>query len=204
MPYKSTEKIRQKKDAKRTAMMQTAVRIFAEKGYRAATIRDIVSETNVAIGTFYFYFPDKETLFLHLYEETAEFLLQSLRQAVNGRATLPKQMQAGVQAYINIALFEPAVIRLLLDGGAGAIPPLAAEREKFRDQLTTIWQHPIDKAIQTAHIPPQNGRLAAEILAGGIDEVILNLLKQPDAELMAKTAVHDTTNFILRAVAHHL
>ena len=203
MPYKSTEKTRQKKDAKRTAMMQTAVRVFAEKGYHAATIRDIVSEANVAIGTFYFYFPDKETLFLHLYEETADFLLQSLRQAVTGRATFPKQMQAGVQAYINIALFEPAVIQLLLVGGVGAVPSLAAERDKFREQLTVIWQRPIDDAIRAGHVPPQNGRLAAEILAGGIDEVVLNLLKQPDAQDEAGTAVRDTTSFILRAVAHH-
>jgi len=203
MPYKSTETTRQKKDAKRTAMMQTAVRVFAEKGYHAATIRDIVSEANVAIGTFYFYFPDKETLFLHLYEETADFLLQSLRQAVTGRATFPKQMQAGVQAYINIALFEPAVVQLLLVGGVGAIPSLAAEREKFREQLTAIWQRPIDDAIRAGYAPPQNGRLAAEILAGGIDEVVLNLLKQPDAQAEAGTAVRDTTSFILRAVAHH-
>ncbi len=203
MPYKSTEKTRQKKDAKRTARMQTAVRVFAEKGYHAATIRDIVGEANVAIGTFYFYFPDKETLFLHLYEETADFLLQSLRQAVTGRATFPKQMQAGVQAYINIALFEPAVIQLLLVGGVGAIPSLAAERDKFREQLTAIWQRPIDDAIRAGFVPPQNGRLAAEILAGGIDEVVLNLLKQPDAQAEAGTAVRDCTSFILRAVAHH-
>ncbi len=203
MAYKSTEKTRKKKDAKRTAMMQTAVRVFAKKGYYAATVRDIVNEANVAIGTFYFYFPDKETLFLHLYEETADFLLQSLRQAVNGRATFPKQMQAGVQAYINIALFEPAVIQLLLSGSVDTIPSLAAEREKFRDSLTAIWQRPIDEAIRLTHIPPQNGRLAAEILAGGIDEVILNLLKQPDAERIEKATVHDTTTFILRSVAHY-
>ena len=65
MPYRSSEKTRQKKDAKRTAMMQAAVRVFAEKGYYSATIRDIVGEADVAIGTFYFYFPDKETLFVH-------------------------------------------------------------------------------------------------------------------------------------------
>jgi AcrR family transcriptional regulator len=82
MPYRSTDHTRQKKDAKRTAMMQAAMRVFAERGYHTATIRDVVSEADVAIGTFYFYFPDKETLFVHLYEETADFLLQAgARQA---------------------------------------------------------------------------------------------------------------------------
>jgi AcrR family transcriptional regulator len=64
MPYRSTDKTRRKKDAKRAAMMQAALRVFAEKGYHAATIRDIVDAAGVAVGTFYFYFPDKETLFI--------------------------------------------------------------------------------------------------------------------------------------------
>ena len=88
MPYRSTDKTRQKKDAKRTAMMQAAVRVFAEKGYHAATVRDIVSEADVAVGTFYFYFPDKETLFGHLFEETAAFLLQAIEQGLRQRRLL--------------------------------------------------------------------------------------------------------------------
>ena len=94
MPYRSTDKTRSKKDARRTDMMQAAVRVFAEKGYYAATVRDIVAAANVSVGTFYFYFPDKETLFVHLYEETADFLLQSLQQAANSRRTLPEQVLA--------------------------------------------------------------------------------------------------------------
>ena len=31
MPYRSSDKTRQKKDAKRTSMMQAAVQVFAEK-----------------------------------------------------------------------------------------------------------------------------------------------------------------------------
>ena len=103
MPYQSSDKTRQKKDAKRTAMMQAAVEIFAEKGYQAAKIRDIVEAADVSVGTFYFYFPDKETLFVHLYEETADFLLQTLQQAINSRVSFPQQVRALLQSYVSIA-----------------------------------------------------------------------------------------------------
>lgn len=202
MPYRSTERTRQKKDAKRTSMMQTAVRVFAEKGYHAATIRDIVNEAGVAIGTFYFYFPDKETLFVHLYEETADFLLQTIYQAVQSRATLPQQLRAGLQAYVNIALFEPAVVQLLLVGGVGAVPSLAAKRTAFREQLTAIWQEAVENSLNSALIPPQNSRRAAEMLAGGFDEVILNLLNHANPEGEAATAVPEMMQFALRAVAY--
>lgn len=199
MPYRSSDKTRQKKDAKRTAMMQASVSVFAEKGYHAATIRDIVQEADVAVGTFYFYFPDKETLFVHLYEETAQFLLQTIQQGLQSRATLPQQVSAGLQAYINIAVFEPAIVQLLLVGGVGAVPSLAASRAKFRESLTHSWQRPLDAALDQARILPQNTRRTAEALTGAFDEVVLNLLDNPDPELEASGVMQDLVSFALRA-----
>lgn len=202
MPYRSTDRTRHKKDAKRTAMMQAAVRVFADKGYHSATIRDIVAAADVAVGTFYFYFPDKETLFVYLYEETAEFMLQTLRQAVTGRVTLPKQIAAAIQAYVNIGLYEPAVVNLLLVGGVGAVPALVDRRADFREGLVNLWQKPLDQAMDKGQIIPQNTRLSAEALAGAIDEVILNLLDQPTSETSAPAVVNDLTQLALRAVAY--
>lgn len=202
MPYRSSDKTRQKKDAKRAAMMQAAVRVFAEKGYYAATVRDIVNASNVAIGTFYFYFPDKETLFIYLYEETADFLLQTIQQALSSRATLPHQVAAATRAYVNIAVFEPAVVQLLLVGGAGALPSLASKRSAFRERLTNIWQRPLDAALDRNQLLAQNTRRTAEAVAGAMDEVVLNLLNQPDPEREAEGVVNDMTAFVLRATAY--
>lgn len=202
MPYRSTDKTRQKKDNKRTAMMQAAVRVFAEKGYYEATVRDIVSAADVAVGTFYFYFPDKETLFVHLYEETADFLVRTIHQAVDNRATLPQQVSAGIQAYVNIAVFEPAVVQLLLVGGVGAVLSLRQKRAEFREKLVRLWQMPLEQALQKGVIMPQNVRRTAEALSGAFDEVVLNLLNHPNPELEAATAVKELVQFALRASAY--
>ena len=201
MAYRSSEKTRQKKDAKRTAMMQAAVQVFAEKGYYAATVRDIVKAADVAIGTFYFYFPDKETLFVHLYEETADFLLQTIDQAVRSRSDLAQQLSRGIQAYLNIAIYEPAVVQLLLVGGVGAVPSLEAKRLTFRERLVRLWQRPLDKAIEAGVIPDQNSRRVAEAFAGGFDEVILQLLATPEPDQEAGAVIQELTLFSLRAIA---
>ncbi len=200
MPYRSTDKTRQKKDAKRTAMMQAAVRVFADKGYQSATIRDIVDTAGVAVGTFYFYFPDKETLFVYLYDETADFLLQAIQQALRGRATLPKQFSAAIQAYFNIGVFDPAIVHLILIGGVGAVPALVEKQAEYRESLVKIWQQPLDHALEKGLIPEQNTRRSAEALAGAIDEVILNLLDHPDPQDELPGAIKDVTQFVLRAV----
>ena len=184
-------------------MMQAAVRIFSERGYQSATIRDIVKEADVSIGTFYFYVPDKETLFVHLYEETADFLLHTLQQAANSRSTFPQQVKAILQSYVSIAIFEPAVVELLLVAGVGTVPALAGKTSSFRERLILIWQQPLDEAIKKGQVPDQNERRTAEGLAGAVDQVILGLLAQPDREDIAAEAVRDMNQFVLRATGHY-
>lgn len=180
-------------------MLQAAVLIFSERGYQAATIRDIVKEADVSIGTFYFYFPDKETLFVHLYEETADFLIPTLRQASSRRTTFQQQVKAILQSYVSIAVFEPAVVELLLVAGVGTVPALEGKRAAFREKLIQIWQRPLTDAIEKGQAPVQNERRTAEGLTGAVDQVILSLLSRPDREEEAAAAVQDMTRFVLRA-----
>src|SRR5439155_26452791 len=46
------------KQANRPAILDAARDVFAQLGYGAATVRDIVRRTDLATGTFYNYFPD--------------------------------------------------------------------------------------------------------------------------------------------------
>ena len=199
MPYRSTEYTRRKKDAKRAAMMQAALRVFAEKGYHTATIRDIVGSADVAVGTFYFYFPDKETLFVYLYDETADFLVQAVQQAINTRKRFVQQVAAGVQAYINLALYEPAIVNLLLVSGVGAVATLVERRAAFRQRLVAAWQKPLEEALAAGQLAPQDARRSAQGVAGALDEMILSLLEQPDPEREAAAAAEEMSQFVLRA-----
>lgn len=202
MPYQSSDKTRQKKDAKRTAMMQAAVQTFAEKGYQSATVRDIVDEAAVSVGTFYFYFPDKETLFIHLYEETAEFLLQTLQQAINSRVSFPQQVKAALQSYVSIAIYEPAVVQLMLVAGVGAVPALDDKREAFRESMVGLWERPLRDALDKNMLAPQNERLTAVALAGAIDAAILSLLSRAERTEEAPVFTRELNRFVLRASAY--
>ena len=46
----------------RDGLIQTALHLFHERGYNAASVQDIVSEAGVPKGTFYNYFDSKEAL----------------------------------------------------------------------------------------------------------------------------------------------
>lgn len=51
-------------EARRNAVLDTAIEQFATHGYAATSINDIAREANVSIGAMYSYFTSKEDLFL--------------------------------------------------------------------------------------------------------------------------------------------
>src|SRR5439155_17915667 len=61
----------ERKAENRAKLLAAARKVFAEKGLGAATARDIVRETDLATGTFYNYFRDKEDVFRALLEDAA-------------------------------------------------------------------------------------------------------------------------------------
>ena len=74
----------QTRRANRKALVEAARRVFADIGFEAATIRDIVEESGLSRGTFYNYMGDKETAFRAVTTE----LVDQIRTAVaNARST---------------------------------------------------------------------------------------------------------------------
>ena len=69
------------KAANRQAILAAARRVFAQLGYEAATVRDIIRGTELASGTFYNYFRSKEEVFEALADDGARRFRPILRMA---------------------------------------------------------------------------------------------------------------------------
>jgi AcrR family transcriptional regulator len=71
LDVKNRGKREETKANNRQAIIDAARRVFAELGYGATTVRDIIRATELASGTFYNYFKSKEEVFQALQDETA-------------------------------------------------------------------------------------------------------------------------------------
>lgn len=71
----------------RAEILQTALRLFSEKGYHNVSMHDIAKEAEFGMGTLYKYFNNKEELYKALINEAAEkwrhALIQALEQGRN-------------------------------------------------------------------------------------------------------------------------
>jgi len=83
-----------KAEETRERILDTALRLFREKGFDETTMRDIASEAGVATGAAYYYFHSKEDLVMGFYRRTAEEAREILPGAIAESRDLRKRLRA--------------------------------------------------------------------------------------------------------------
>src|SRR5256885_15954628 len=69
---------------RRAQLLDCARTIFAEKGYHAASVDDVIQRAGVARGTFYNYFDGKRALFQQVLEELFRVVWESVHPIRTG------------------------------------------------------------------------------------------------------------------------
>src|SRR5947199_9429427 len=97
----------ERKAQNRAKLLEAARKVFAEKGYGEATARDIVRETDLATGTFYNYFEDKQDAFMALLDEMGEKGRAIARaQRLDPGSSLEERIYHAFRAYFEWAASE--------------------------------------------------------------------------------------------------
>jgi AcrR family transcriptional regulator len=95
------------KAANRAAILAAGREVFGAAGYGAASVRDIIRRTDLASGTFYNYFPDKEAIFRALVEDTGREARRRVRTARRRAATAEEFVEGGYRAFFEYIVEDP-------------------------------------------------------------------------------------------------
>jgi AcrR family transcriptional regulator len=101
------------KAANRAALLAAARDAFGELGFEAAGVRDIVRRTELAPGTFYNYFDDKEAVFRAVVDATGAEARRRVRAARTGAGGFAEFVEAGYRAYFSFVVEDPATFAFL-------------------------------------------------------------------------------------------
>src|ERR1700761_7496812 len=83
----------------RETILAAAKSVFAELGFAAATVRDIIRATPLASGTFYNYFKSKEEVYQALRDDVALAIRPKLREARLAATSREEFLAAGFRAF---------------------------------------------------------------------------------------------------------
>ena len=72
-------------NSRRQNVIDTAHKLFIEKGYQATSIQDILDGSGISKGTFYNYFPSKGELFIAIFRSYYKKLRQAREELLIGQ-----------------------------------------------------------------------------------------------------------------------
>ncbi len=150
---------------------------ITERGYRAATVTDIVRHARTSKRTFYGVFADKQECFIELLRVTNGDTVTQIRAAIDPQAPWPTQIRQGVAGYVDRLEVMPA-IALSWIRDLPALGPLGQSvQRQTLDQLTEMMIEITEgPGFAQAGVPPITRPLAT-LLVGGIRELAALMLE---------------------------
>ena len=123
------------------AIRAAALRLFAQQGYAAVSMRQIASEVGLKAGALYLYTPDKQTLLFDLMREHMEALLAAW-DAARPNAGPIEQLEAFVRFHIGFHIDKPDAVFLaymeLRNLSPENFAAIEAMRREYESQLEDI------------------------------------------------------------------
>jgi len=107
-----------RRERTRRELLTAATRVLAEKGLHATKVGDIAAAADLGVGTFYLHFPDKETLFDAVVEETVRRLKATVDVARASASGAREQMLASNAAFFRFALENREVFKIVFGHAA--------------------------------------------------------------------------------------
>ncbi|MCF8112092.1 MAG: TetR/AcrR family transcriptional regulator [Desulfobacteraceae bacterium] len=82
---------------RKTAIIDTATRLFAEKGFADTATAEIAEKAGVAHGTLFYHFKNKQGILREIFTRSGSAYLEELRKTIAGQKTGMEQIEAALR-----------------------------------------------------------------------------------------------------------
>jgi TetR/AcrR family fatty acid metabolism transcriptional regulator len=93
---------RKRSDDKRQRILTAAAKVFARKGYHGARVSEIARRADVADGTIYLYFRNKEDILVSLFDEVMKEHIAQGRAEVKAASGTPARLLAVARHHLRL------------------------------------------------------------------------------------------------------
>ncbi len=191
--------------ATRRRVLQTAERLFAQRGYEATSMAQIAERAGVGVGTVYHHFPDKRALLLALIDDWGDREVARTRSELE----LERYLGSNPRAAIHDDLHR-RYARLQRDGGFYLVLLELADRDTdVRQRLQRIRQVGIERLRELIEFGQKRGLMrrdvdplaAAFLVRHAIDmaatEVLVHRISDPPPERVLEELTDMICRYIL-------
>lgn len=174
LEIKTTEKERRILPDKHQRIIDAAVRVFSRQGFYNSKVSDVAREADVADGTIYLYFKNKDDLLVSIFEHCMDVFLAEARQQLTAELTPQEMLQRFIRLHLTLVQKNQdlaQIIQLELRSSNKFMTQYKAE--KFFEYLRCIEELIIKGQEQGIFRQSLSPSLVKRMIFGAIDELAL-------------------------------
>jgi AcrR family transcriptional regulator len=158
----------------RADLVAAATRVFARRGYRAATVDDVAREAGLTTGAVYSNFSGKQELFQAALEDEVARHVREADEAVQAVSGAAAKTHAAARQWQDFLDAEPDKFLLFMEYWAYAVrdpdarPGFATAVGALRDSARRRIEHEADRTGWSPPLPPGELAVITNALANGI------------------------------------
>lgn len=191
----------QERSEKSLRIMEAATRVFAQKGFYNATISDIAKVAEVAEGTIYLYFKNKDDLLISIFEHSMEFFIQEVNKDLEGVADPKEKLKKFIDLHLRLVQKNPDLAQVLqIELRQSSKFMKEYEGGKFSEYLNvvrSILEEGQEKGIFRKELEP---RILRRAIFGAVDEMALEWLLMTKKKYSLESCAEQIGETFLRGI----
>jgi len=187
MPAPTRERRRMAPEARRAQILEAAFRCFAERGYHAARMDDLVRESGLSKGSLYWHFESKEDVFLAVFDALEVEIFKAWDAEETHDHSVMRMLQREGEIVLERMVGQRAALGAWMEF---LVHPAARERlqttyERSRGRLAELIRRGIDEGELHRSVFVED---TAVLLTGAIEGLVLQSFVAPDLDAVAAWA----------------
>jgi len=158
--------------SRRQKIMDSALEVFARRGYRDTAMDEIAAAAETSKGGVYFHFPSKQAIFLALLDRMANLLQGRAEAAMAAEPDPVAKFDAALLVMVRTFAGHRPLARLFLVEALGAGPDFNQRMLEIHADFAGLIERHLDEVVALDVIPPLDTHVAGKAWFGALNEVV--------------------------------
>jgi AcrR family transcriptional regulator len=135
-------------------ILNTAARLFRERGIAGASMRGIAQESGVLLGSLTYRYPKKSDLLLAVMDAGVQRAVLAIEDVVEGTDAPLVRLQLALRVHLNELLAPDSAVWLLLNEWGRLPPESRDELREVHHRYERVWKRLVEDASVAGQLSP--------------------------------------------------
>lgn len=153
--HKTARPVKRKANVTRSAILVTAAKLFAEKGYSDCNLREIAKKVGIKAGSFYYHFASKDQILDEILDASVALITGAVTSAIEQLgpdATVTQKIATAMRAHVSTFLDRNANSTALMRVYEHLPPAMKRRSRNQRRVYAQIWYDLFEQGVASGEV----------------------------------------------------